>query len=381
MWKINLVLADVDERYIESLSKFIRSSYMNKFNLNVFTQKDSLVTFLNGRAGKIDILIVAPELFSEEMKGLKAGIIIILSNGNKPESVNGIPCINKYQTGDLILNSVLELFSDTNPGAESILRGSKNTVLISVYSPIGGSGKTTISLGLSALFAKKGMKTLYLNLETINSIPYFIKNSNQEIGMSNLLFYLKENKKNLSIKIDALKSYDRALGISYFNPADFSLEIDELTEFDIGTLLFELKEVGQFDVVVTDTDSVFNRRNLAVLNSSDSIIMPVLQGTLAKYKLEVFERELKKINSIQENALNERITPVINRFQYDLQYDEFFLSKKSAYAKIPLLKDMNGFSTDGQVVNNESIIFEYLEELSKAILYNKYTGSEGHSVL
>jgi cellulose biosynthesis protein BcsQ len=371
MWKVNLVLADIDERYIDSLSKFIRGSFTNKFNANVFTQKDALIKFLESAAGKIDILMLSPGLFCEEIDKLKPKTTIFLSDSSGPQEFNGIACINKFQAGDTIMGAILEIYSSLNVNAGSIVKGSKTTSLISVFSPVGGSGKTTISMALSVMLASEGMKTLYLNLETTNSMPFFIKNLNTGKGMSNLLFYLKESKKNLSIKIDTLKSFDNILGISYFNPVDCCLEMDELTEFDIGTLLFELKEIKQFDVLVVDLDSAVNRRNMAVLNNSGVVVMPVLQDELSLFKIRLFEKELEKIYQDQENTLNHKIIPVINRFQPDLNFQALNFFGQEACIKIPVEINRNRHFLDGQGLKIESGFMKCIGELSKSVLVHE----------
>lgn len=381
MWKLNLVLGDVDERYIEGLSKFIRSTYLNKFTVNEFTQKKSMDTYIDGNIGEINVLLITPEFISDEINMQKIGIIIILLESNKPEEINGFPCINKYQPGEVILNNILEIYSCSNPNVGSILNGSKETTLISVFSPMGGSGKTTISITLSALLAKVGLKVLFLNLETINSSPFFIKNSIHDKGLSNLLFYLKDKRKSLSTKIEALKYYDSDLGISYFSPADFSLEMDELTETDVSKLFFELKEIGQFDAIITDTDSVLNKRNLSVLNSSDFIIMPVIQNAMAKFKLDMFKKELRKISNLGERDIYNKIILVINRFCPELQDDSLYFDEEGISIRIPLINDKRFSYPDGQVSDIVGVMSVYIEGLVKLILEEKSMKRKGYSVL
>ena len=49
------------------------------------------------------------------------------------------------------------------------VKESNKTKLVSVYSPIGGAGKTTIAANACINCAREGMKVFYINLETIGS--------------------------------------------------------------------------------------------------------------------------------------------------------------------------------------------------------------------
>ena len=370
MANINIVVADFDDWYIESLSNFIRNKYLNKFNVNVFTRENSLVSFLDNNSEWVDILLIVPDMLSDKVRQKNARLTVLLSEGEETYCPAGFANINKYQPGEIILNNIIELFSSVNPNACSLIRGNRKTAMVSVFSPQGGSGNTTISMGLSLQFARMGLRTFYLNLQTINTMPFFTGVSNVKCGMSNFFFYLKENKKNLGIKIDALKSYDRRLNISYFEPADCALELDELSEFDMGTFLFELKEISQFDVIVVDIDPVLNRRNLVVLNNSDSVLMVVPDDFLAGHKLKLLRNEIRKFLPNDGQELFNKTVTIINQYSKNVLPEEIAMEDMVVTARIPVLADLYHSSTEGVVFNAESGLNVYMQSIAKEIMKN-----------
>ncbi|MCX7745773.1 MAG: AAA family ATPase [Clostridia bacterium] len=368
MPKFNLVLADSDPWYIEGLSKFTRGVYASKFNVNVFTQKSSLTDYLKSNNESVDILLISPEMLLDDMAGFKVGTTILLSDGRLSDSVSGYPWVKKYQPGEKILNEVIALYSGTNLNVESLVKGDRKTTVVSVFSPQGGSGKSLLSVNLSLHLASRGLKTLYLNLETLSSIPFFIHLSNNELGLSNILFDLKEKGKNVKLKIDLAKSFDSLFNISYFKPLDCSLELDEVTDGDINKLLFELKEIGQFDVVVVDTDTMLNRRNIGILGSSDEVLLVVLQDLLAKVKLDTFFSEVRKISPDLETELNSKLTMILNKYNPDSFIDDIGISGKTIMYQIPFLNDLFLLNNGLYVLNQSSMIQSYMKNIAEHIM-------------
>ena len=62
--------------------------------------------------------------------------------------------------------------------------------VIAVYSPIGGSGKSTIAAGLSVQCARRGMKVLYLNFERASCTSAFF-NPGQGVNLSRVMLSIK----------------------------------------------------------------------------------------------------------------------------------------------------------------------------------------------
>ena len=369
MSRFNLVLADSDEWYIDSLGKFLSGSYKSRFNVNVFTRKELLEEFLEAGCGKTDVLLASPDMIPEKaVQRFEPDMVIVLSDGKKPEKYDTMPCINKYQPGERIVNSIMEIYSAVNSGMVSVLKGSKKTTLISVYSPVGGSGKTTIALNLSIQLSRMGLEVFYLNLESVNTSDCFLKSTDSGHNLSSVLLCLKDYSKRLAVRLESARCFDARFNISYFRPAFCSLELDELTEDDTGRLLSELRDLGQYDVIVADMDSVLNRRNMAVLSGSDSIVLLLRQDVQSKYKAECFEKEIRKIAGDCLEELFSRIIPVINRHSPDTLSEEALVNGKEVKYRIPCVIDIYSTRNGLKELNPDSNIGSCLKEPARGIL-------------
>ncbi|QGS68934.1 AAA family ATPase [Oceanobacillus sp. 143] len=72
---------------------------------------------------------------------------------------------------------MLAIYYDRNQTAGKYLARSKQTKVLSVYSPVGGAGKTTIAVNLSKQLALNNAKVFYLNLELINTTSLYFSSS------------------------------------------------------------------------------------------------------------------------------------------------------------------------------------------------------------
>ncbi|MCR4437129.1 MAG: AAA family ATPase [Clostridiales bacterium] len=368
MSRISLVAADPDEGYIDSLSSFFRSLCPMKLNIHVFTKKEALCDYLSGNGNKTDILLVDPDLLPEEVQKYGIGLIVLLCRTASPDEKTAQPCIGKYQPGDEILNRILELHAASGRQVQNPLKLPQKVSTISVFSPQGGSGKSTVSLYLSRQFSEMGLKVLYLNFESINSTGFFIPQWDGKAGgMSSLLYYLKENRKNLAVKINNIKSLDSRLGIQYFKPAFSSLEIDEITAEDMERLLFELKDTGQFHILVVDTESSVSQRNMALLENSECIVFPIIQDSMAKYKLELFQKDIGKIYPEDGSKILGKILPLINKYTPDPSWRDMSLDGAPVAYKIPYVDDMVLSRAGSPVFNPDSVVNTYMGELARHI--------------
>lgn len=373
MSKFNLVLADSDVWYIDSLSRYIRSTYANKFNISIFTSKPILEGFLSNNSSKADILLASPDMLPEKIQDINAATTILLVDSTVPLQQSAFPGINKYQPGETIFNKIVEICSGTNSRIQEIFKGTRGAYVISVYSPVGGSGKTIISIYLSVLLSRMGLRVFYLNLESLGTTD-FLMNSSDSHGsrdsFNDILFYLQENREKLAARINTLKRTDIQNNISFFNSSGCSLELDEITEYELEKLVTEMRQIDQFDTIVVDTDSVLNPRSMAMLYNSDSIVLVTLQNPLAQQKLHAFENEIKRIEPDSWQTIFQKIIPLVNMYNSNPAEKESYVAEQQVTCKIPCLTDI--FTCDGNRyhINPNSSIEAYIRKAAIDILAN-----------
>lgn len=337
MGRLNLVICDIDEAYTESIVNFLMTNHSQRFQVSSFTKKNLLEGFLNQNSKKIDVLLICPEFYGDDLSKNNITSIVLLASGNMVENIPDVGVIKKYQHGDKLVGDLINIISDKSEVISLNSVGTKKTKVVAVYSPIGGVGKTTISMCLSKQCAKVGLQVFYLNIEALQSTSFFF-NCKGEQNISSILFYIKEKSKNLQLKIEGSRHIDSDTNVHYFCPPDSMFDIQEVESDEIKKLVSELKDMAQYDIVFVDMSSELNNRNLALLEVCDEIILAFPQDAVSGVKAELFEKELEIIRDRKKIDVSDKITIVLNKYSSHmaLEIDTISICDKSIEYYIPM---------------------------------------------
>jgi MinD-like ATPase involved in chromosome partitioning or flagellar assembly len=293
--RLSLVIADYDAEYLQNFEKYLITYHPKRFEMTSFSAAEPLNEYLRG-PHKTDILLVSSKMYKEITDTGKQEIVLILSENGSPAQP-GPEAVDKYQHMDRLISEVLRLYS-LGSRKECTVSGNKGTRIISVVSPAGGTGKSSIAAGCSILCAGRGMKAFYLNLEEIPSTEIFFHGDSKQ-NFSNVIYHLKGSSPNLWLKLEAAACADAGTGVHFFRSAANILDMNELTEEDLSRLLFEFRKSSAYNAVFIDLPTGLNTRNSSVLKYSDEILMILtpdfkLEGNIDKFSkaLEMFEERL-----------------------------------------------------------------------------------------
>lgn len=311
MSKVRMVIADSDEDYVEGLTGFLLNNYSQRFHISAFTRMEYLEKYLSDNEDRIDLFLVSPELISVKSL-MKSGTVIILYEGKYSGKVEGYECVNKYQHGDVLVASILEILSAEGRPEFAKFSAAKDTRIIAVYSPIGGAGKTSIAANLSIQCSKRGLKTFYLNLENIQAASCYF-NGSSEHNLSHVFFYLKDGECDLGMKLEGLKSIDTAYDVHFFMPSESILEMSEMHPGDYRRLIGQFRQTGSYDVVVIDMDTSFDQRNMALLEMSDEVMLVGGEDPISRAKFAAFYKQLEILDNNASFNIYDKIRPVVNK--------------------------------------------------------------------
>lgn len=343
---IKIVIADADKDYLDSLADYLISCHSESFKITAFSSADSLKEYLLGPGQNQDIILAGPG-FYEMIKDQLEGPVVLLSPLRALDGEYQEKRIFKYQTGEMIVNALLQFMSKERSGDKAAASGRK-TKIIAVYSPLGGSGKTTVALGASILSSWGGMKVFYLNLESISSTRFILAGNNEQ-GLSHVLYYVKESKDNLLQKLERAKCIDPLYKIHYYLPTVSILDLTEDMAEEIRTLLVCLKGSGQYDSIFIDLDSCLNSNNLSVLEEADEILIVAVQSPLSGERLEFMEKQLQLLERGRSRSVSGKVKLILNKDIQGLNKSLAGLSinEKYIYHRIPFVKDLYITREDG----------------------------------
>lgn len=308
MAKINIVLADSDELYLNHLSNYLME-HVNTLEVFAFSTKDSLIKFIGDKTNKIDVIAFTEDLMDGTIKVADIPAKILLSDGTFSE-LEEFESVNKYQKAENFVKDILLIYAEKTGRVEAVSTGDKDTKIIAFYSPVGGSGKTTLALSCAQILAGHGKRVFYLNGEKINS-TVDVLNKADNGSLSDLYLTVKTKGANISLRIMANKYTDTDSGISYINPAESSLEINEMLPEEFRKLLTEFENLGEFDYVIVDFDSEFSKEKIKILDKCDVIIAPITPENTPLAKTKLFIKELGMYDEFKE--LKQKIVFVLNK--------------------------------------------------------------------
>jgi cellulose biosynthesis protein BcsQ len=129
------------------------------------------------------------------------------------------------------------------------------------------------------------MEVFYLNMERFPATAAYFNGSGVQ-NLSNMLFYLKENNKNLALKIEGSRSVDPATGVHYFSPPENIFDTDDLNGEELDRLLNQFKSMGFYDRLVIDIPSDLSSINISILEKSDTIFLVLPCSPLSGFKAD-----------------------------------------------------------------------------------------------
>lgn len=309
---ISLVLADEDEGYAESMANFLISDFLHKFQVSSFTKKESIDRYFADDVKKTDILLISPGLYHQSLPLSRIGTLIILSNGRMPPEAEKYPSVNKYQHGEKFVNSILNIFCEQNPDEILEAAGGKKTKVVGVFSPSGGSGKTSIAVSCSLQCARKGQSVFYLNLESVSSTPLYFNCEGRE-NFSNILYYIKERSRNFTLKMEGTRCIDAEFDVHYFCPPDSIMEMQEISPEELVFLIQQMKFWGQYDYIFVDMSSSFDTLNIEILKVCDRILLVMSESSYSMIKTKTLFDQLDIIDQRSGLSISEKSTIVLNK--------------------------------------------------------------------
>ncbi|MGL5649509.1 MAG: hypothetical protein ACRDDY_16840 [Clostridium sp.] len=345
MRKLNLVIADKDERYIKGITSYITNNHMNEFKIVSITDEKYLEQYL-ASSEVIDILLIDSSLYGKIISRRFINTIIILSpikENNKGRS------IYKFQSGGKIYLETKKIYMEDNPEYEENLENIINTVVNTVYSPIGGIGKTIISISMLLKLASKSKEVLYLNFEDLASTETFFKCNDK--SMSDLLYLAKDRNKDLNKELLNYLQRDNN-GVYYFSPVNSILDYEIINSEDINYFIESLKELRKFDYIIIDLSATFSTKYSSIINLSNSVTTILGNDKLSSIKVDHFLKQQESLNKYNfiinkyENIETEEILPSQLKKEkktvlYKIEYFDFL------QGKINSIEDIQGHNSFG----------------------------------
>lgn len=277
-----LTIYDEDSLYAKRLSLYLRQNTKLPFQIYPISDPESFAQF--SKKKESDLLLVSEKNVKKLPLSSKSGRVLYLSDESLLSEKKKENHIYKYQSADQIMREILLQYGEIELLEDG--RQQKADIFM-VYSPIGRSGKTSLSFEIAKLLGKN-RKTLYLSLSESAGAKKHLPIERE--CLTEVLYHFKE--KNLNPMILRALSYERE-SYSTILPVRSPEDINSLSSRELSLLLDKIAEDAGVSALIIDTDSSMSRY-LDCFHQAKKIFMPVLSDKVSKDKLAFFEDYLKK---------------------------------------------------------------------------------------
>lgn len=174
---------------------------------------------------------------------------------------------DKLKTLEELYNMIISAYKKKK-GIKSFNKYNGKAKIIYFCSSSGGSGKTSISIGLcQELVRFHDKKVLYLCFEPFESIEKYFEVMDRKSNIDDYLYYLQREK-----QVDLYKFLIKdSFGVETFKPSYGKNPIYELTADDLMKTIAITSEAGEFDYIICDGYLALSDGEKALLENADKI--------------------------------------------------------------------------------------------------------------
>lgn len=303
MPRIRLILISKDRNYMDALTEFIGCQFGHLLNVSSFDSIDKISEYKNFE--RCVILI-------DEDNRLCFGEDTLVFRLSEDKISNVQNHIYKYQCSDNIVMCILSKVNKLWQLGDNFHKSGKSPRIIAVCSAAGGAGSTTISLLLSAFLSQKGNKAFYFGMESFGTHEWFFK-SKPNHTLSEFLFDVKSRNTRLDYSLGLHKTIDESSGVWFIGSPESSLEFEELSMEETGSIIESFRKLSELNYVVLDIGTGFSPRTLEVLKSADNIVFVDEDSYIARQKKILWRDDIARIEKINNICLGSKIIEVTNR--------------------------------------------------------------------
>lgn len=290
--KIQILIGVDDADYLDHLSRVLSQRYADEFEVSACSAKERLEKLMSQRRFRIALL--SPALVDDTVrKNIELPLLLWDGEQQLPSAAEGLKRLRKYQRISMITRGILEQYAGISgrSSAEKSLLGH----ITAVWSPAGGSGKTTVAMACAARRVSQGKKTIYLDLEHFSSTKVYFRETGKSISA-----VFEKLDEDVAVLLRSIQQEDVGSGIWYYcQPANYD-DMNILTPEDLAALVGGSGACA--DELVIDLPSVCDEKVQRLLELADCVLVVADQTPTARAKLEQFLTQHSVYRDIAEKT-------------------------------------------------------------------------------
>lgn len=291
MVKPRVIIADTDHNYIIPLQLKFVEDYFEEVDLEIITDAACFQTAFS-TPQRADVLIISEDLYSLAIRRHNIAHIFLMTERYEEEQTEDLNLTRIFK-----YTSIKEIFNEITGKSANVFKSKKATTqqtqVVLVYSASGGTGKTTLAMGVSASLTKNYKKVLYLNAERLQSFQYLLDNPS---SVASAEVYAKLTNPTESIYAD-IKHVIRKELFSYLPPFKAALLSLGFRYSIFLEIVKAAKKSGDFDFIVVDADITFDEDKADLINFADKVLVVANQSLASVTATNVLVSNVNGMNS------------------------------------------------------------------------------------
>ena len=344
MAKPRIIIADSDRNYVIPLQHKFVEDFFEKVDIEVITDREYFNELLS-TPQHAEILIVSEDMYDASLQRHNISHIFLMTEQYEEDQTANLKLnlIFKYTSLKEIFNEIIGKSADVLK-----LHNTKNqeTQVVLVCSANGGTGKTTVAMGISASLTKNYKRVLYINAARLHAFHYLLE-SKAPITAADVYAKLTCADEGIYPQI---KHAVRKELFSYLPPFKAALMSLGLQYSVYEKIVRSAKKSGEYDFIVVDADSA------SLIDLADKVVVVVNQSMASVVATNVLVSNVNgmsgekyiflcnNFNKEQDNALISpsvalkfAVSDYIDHFNHPDQIKPESLSKESSIQRAAFL--------------------------------------------
>lgn len=279
-------VCDLEVEYAYNFMEYLNQRRNLPFEVQAFTSPQILCEY--AKTQPIEILLISDKAMCEEVRRMKVGKLIILTEGVHNPELDQYPSVYKYQASDSVVREVMECYGAEKAARESLPQWKRQASVIGIYSPVGRCQKTSFALTLGQILAKD-RAVLYLNLESYSGFDQLLGEV-WERNLSDLLYFLRQDNASIVHKLSGM--IQSVQNLDFVPPALAPMDIQCTDVKEWLRLIDSIVSESAYEVLILDLGDCVQEL-YQILDVCTKVYVPVRGDSVSMAKLAQFENLLR----------------------------------------------------------------------------------------
>jgi MinD-like ATPase involved in chromosome partitioning or flagellar assembly len=229
-----------------------------------------------------------------------------------------------------------------------------------VFSPVGGSGKTTIAAAMARLYAMRH-KTLFFSIEQLQyTEQIFAGGSNYD--MSDFLYYVHKKDKDIIPNLNKMLIRDERTGVAFLNSPQCFMDINNIDSEKWVAFFKAIASYGLVNSMVIDLGSFLSESVIEMMSACKRVVVPVLDDRMSLMKVNRLIHDLIKMD---REMVMKKFVYVLNKYKGTQPHNEIEIFKTLVLDESNALAAISGDAITQRPFWHELIEFAGLLERVK----------------